>query len=132
MVVAESGSRLAGDRCRLRDETGEARASRRKRDRRAEVVMPMCGMDEDGEKQWIAVKMDVDDGGADRATTPGLPRQKAEGYWRARCAAGGGTAGDGPVARSGGACVDSVGYYNVPHEHTHVHTRVSIHGRMRA
>ena len=78
MVVAESGSRLAGDRCRLRDETGEARASRRKRDRRAEVVMPMCGMDEDGEKQWIAVKMDVDDGGADRATTPGLPRQKAE------------------------------------------------------
>ena len=78
MVVAESGSRLAGDRCRLRDETGEARANRRKRDRRVEVVMPMCGMDEDGGKQWIAVKMDVEDGGADRATTPGLPRQKAE------------------------------------------------------
>ena len=78
MVAAESGSRLAGDRCRLRDETGEARANRRKRDRRVEVVMPMCGMDVDGGKQWIAVKMDVDDGGADRATTPVLPRQKSE------------------------------------------------------
>ena len=75
MVVAESGCRLGGGGRRLRGKAGEPQASRRERDRRVEVVVPAVRVDEEGGRQWMAVKMDGEDGGADRATSEVLPRQ---------------------------------------------------------